>query len=167
MILLLVLPLVICNWTILSHPQIHFLNCHVFMSPSRQLVWKKETFLFRGWKYSHYFDFVSRKDEKNIIVKWKLCAGRGNVTKTLSTAKNTTSNLLKHQIQQHKVCGHVGSLYPYYIKTTKKGFSRLQVTKNLWSLSLTCGELSLPASPSVLWKYQSQATKDPKVFYSC
>ncbi len=58
---------------------------------------ERETFTFTGWKYSHYFYFIGKKDDKNIIVRCKLCVR----TKTLSTAKNTTSNLLKHLLRQH------------------------------------------------------------------
>ena len=43
-----------------------------------------------------YFEFVSVKDAKIIVVRCKLCAG----SKKLSTAKNTTSNLSKHLIPQ-------------------------------------------------------------------
>ena len=45
------------------------------------------------WKYSHYFDFVSMKDD-NIKVRGTLCA----VDKVF---KNTTSNLKKHLESQH------------------------------------------------------------------
>ena len=55
------------------------------------------TFTFHGWKYGHYFNFESVKNEKNITVRCKLCVGR----KLLSTAKNTTSNLLKHLEKVH------------------------------------------------------------------
>ena len=53
---------------------------------------------FEGWKYAHYFAFISRKGKKNLTVKCKLCPGH----KTLSTAWNTTSNLLKHLQSRHK-----------------------------------------------------------------
>ncbi len=52
---------------------------------------------FSSWKYSHYFEFVSAKDD-NIKVRCTLCAG-GN--KVLSSYKNTTSNLKKHLESQH------------------------------------------------------------------
>ena len=58
---------------------------------------QQPTFTFHGWKYQHYFDNVTVKDEKNITVRCKLCVGR----KILSTAKNTTSNLLKHLEKVH------------------------------------------------------------------
>ena len=51
---------------------------------------------FDGWRFAHYFDFVTR-DQKNLKVKCKLCPGR----KILSSALNTTSNLLKHLQTQH------------------------------------------------------------------
>ena len=52
---------------------------------------------FKSWRYSHYFEFVSAKDAKNIVVRCKLCA----CGKTFSTARNTTSNLMKHLKKQH------------------------------------------------------------------
>lgn len=52
---------------------------------------------FKSWRYCHYFAFVSAKDAKNISVRCKLCA----TGKTFSTAKNTTSNLMKHLKGQH------------------------------------------------------------------
>lgn len=57
---------------------------------------ESEKFAFCSWKYSHYFEFISVKG-KNIIVRCELCGG----TKTFSTAKNSTSNLLKHLKGQH------------------------------------------------------------------
>lgn len=51
---------------------------------------------FSSWKYRHYFDFISVKDD-NIKVRCTLCAG----DKVLSTFKNTTSNLKKHLEKQH------------------------------------------------------------------
>uniref|UniRef100_A0A672NZU5 BED-type domain-containing protein n=1 Tax=Sinocyclocheilus grahami TaxID=75366 RepID=A0A672NZU5_SINGR len=48
------------------------------------------------WKCNHYFEFISVKG-KNIIVHCHLCGGK----KTLQTAKNSTSNLLKHLKGQH------------------------------------------------------------------
>lgn len=51
---------------------------------------------FEGWRYSHYFQYVERKD-RNIIVRCTLCPGQ----KLLSTAVNTTSNLSKHLQRQH------------------------------------------------------------------
>ena len=47
---------------------------------------------FSSWKYSHYFEFVSAKDE-NIKVCFTL--------KVLSSFKNTMSNLKKHLESQH------------------------------------------------------------------
>ena len=55
---------------------------------------QQPTFTFHGWKYHNYFDYVTVKDEKTITVRCTLCAGR----KILSTAKNTTSNLLKRKL---------------------------------------------------------------------
>lgn len=52
---------------------------------------------FSAWKYSHYIDLVGEQNDKNIVVKCKLCPGK----KHLSTARNTTSNLLKHLQKQH------------------------------------------------------------------
>ena len=37
------------------------------------------TITFHGWKYRHYFDFVSVKGEKNINVRCKLCSTAGCV----------------------------------------------------------------------------------------
>ncbi len=54
---------------------------------------------FDGWRFSHYFEYVQRK-ENNLTVKCTLCPGR----KLLSTACNTTSNLKKHLERQH---GHI------------------------------------------------------------
>lgn len=51
---------------------------------------------FFKWKYKHYFEFCDRKN-KNITVKCKLCAN----SKELSTAVNSTSNLLKHLNRVH------------------------------------------------------------------
>ncbi|KAJ8011289.1 hypothetical protein DPEC_G00056600 [Dallia pectoralis] len=51
---------------------------------------------FASWKYSHYFEFVSAKDD-NIRVRCTLCAGNN----VLSTYKNTTSNLKKHLKTKH------------------------------------------------------------------
>ncbi|KAG1925936.1 zinc finger BED domain-containing protein 1-like [Pimephales promelas] len=53
---------------------------------------------FSSWKYRHYFEFVSAKDE-NIKVRCKLCAGGDKV---LSTYRNTSSNLKKHLDSQHR-----------------------------------------------------------------
>ncbi len=60
---------------------------------------EEDRYTFHAWKYCHYFDFVSVKDAKNILVPCKLCAG----SKPLSTVKNrtTASNLLKHLQHQH------------------------------------------------------------------
>ena len=52
---------------------------------------------FHGWKYKHYFILVS-EDEKNLRFRCTLCGGN----KTLSSAKNTTSNLKKHLNSIHK-----------------------------------------------------------------
>ncbi|KAL1252091.1 hypothetical protein QQF64_019887 [Cirrhinus molitorella] len=54
---------------------------------------------FDGWRFSHYFEYVQRK-ENNLTVKCTLCPGR----KLLSTACNSTSNLKKHLERQH---GHI------------------------------------------------------------
>ncbi|KAL1268767.1 hypothetical protein QQF64_034130 [Cirrhinus molitorella] len=54
---------------------------------------------FDGWRFSHYFEYVQRK-ENNLTVKCTLCLGR----KLLSTAYNSTSNLKKHLERQH---GHI------------------------------------------------------------
>ncbi|CAL9692113.1 unnamed protein product [Knipowitschia caucasica] len=51
---------------------------------------------FSRWKFAHYFQFVSAKDD-NIRVRCTLCAGN----KVLSSFKNTTSNLKKHLDSQH------------------------------------------------------------------
>ena len=56
---------------------------------------RQPMFTFHGWKYGHYFDFQSVKNEKNITVRCKLCLGR----KIPSTAKNTTS--IPNQQTQH------------------------------------------------------------------
>jgi len=52
---------------------------------------------FDGWNYKHYFILLN-EDTKNIRVHCTLCASN----KTLSTAKNTTSNLKKHLKSMHK-----------------------------------------------------------------
>jgi len=52
---------------------------------------------FDGWNYKHYFVLLN-EDAKNIRVRCTLCAGN----KTLSSAKNTTSNLKKHLKSVHK-----------------------------------------------------------------
>ncbi|KAK5898154.1 hypothetical protein CgunFtcFv8_015595 [Champsocephalus gunnari] len=52
---------------------------------------------FSAWRYSHHFTFVKHK-KKNVLVKCKLCLGG---TKSLSTAQNSNSNLLKHLQKQH------------------------------------------------------------------
>lgn len=91
---LVVIPLLIWYPTIQSYPWINFCNCCTSTSPSSKLAWKLETLPFSNWKHSHYFYLVRTKDDKSIIVKCRLCAGRG--TKTLFTTKHTTSNLLKH-----------------------------------------------------------------------
>lgn len=55
---------------------------------------------FSSWKYNHYFEFVSVKDD-NIKVRCTLCAAAGS-NKVLSSYKNTTSNLKKHLESQHR-----------------------------------------------------------------
>ena len=52
---------------------------------------------FYGWKYKHYFAIVE-VGEKNIRARCKLCVGN----KTLSCARNTTSNFKKHLKNVHK-----------------------------------------------------------------
>lgn len=52
---------------------------------------------FHGWIYKHYFQIVS-EDSKNLRVRCKLCGG----SKTLSSARNTTSNFKKHLNTVHK-----------------------------------------------------------------
>lgn len=55
------------------------------------------TATFNSWKYKHYFVIVE-EGEKNIRARCKLCAGN----KTLSCARNTTSNFKKHLDNVHK-----------------------------------------------------------------
>ena len=55
------------------------------------------TATFHGWKYKHYFILLS-EDEKNLKVRCTLCSGN----KTLSCARNTTSNFKKHLSAVHK-----------------------------------------------------------------
>lgn len=55
------------------------------------------TATFHGWKYKHYFVLLS-EDEKNLKVRCTLCSGN----KTLSCARNTTSNFKKHLSAVHK-----------------------------------------------------------------
>ena len=57
-----------------------------------------KTATFYGWKYSHYFVVVEEID-KNLRAHCTLCAPS---QKTLSTARNTTSNLKKHLDTIHK-----------------------------------------------------------------
>ena len=52
---------------------------------------------FHGWIYKYYFQFVS-EDSKNLRVRCTLCDG----SKTLSSARNTTSNIKKHLNTVHK-----------------------------------------------------------------
>ena len=52
---------------------------------------------FFGWKYSHYFTVIE-EGEKNIRMHCTLCIGN----KTLSCARNTTSNFKKHLTTVHK-----------------------------------------------------------------
>ena len=49
------------------------------------------------WKYKHYF-VVMNEDSKNFRARCTLCVGN----KTLSSAKNTTLNLMKHLNSVHK-----------------------------------------------------------------
>ena len=55
------------------------------------------TATFHGWKYSHYFVIV-QEGEKNLRVRCTLCPGN----KTLSSARNTTSNFKKYLNTVHK-----------------------------------------------------------------
>lgn len=68
------------------------MQSHVTVSNtiSSKIAWKMEVIT-----YSHCFDFTGTKDDKNIVVKWKLCAD------IVKTAKGTTSNLQKHLFRQH------------------------------------------------------------------
>ena len=52
---------------------------------------------FHGWMYKHYIQVIS-KDSKNLRVRCILCGGN----KTLSSARNTTSNFKKHLSSVHK-----------------------------------------------------------------
>ncbi len=61
-----------------------------------EMEMEMETGGFSQWRYSHYFQFIARKD-KNIRVKWTLCAG----DKCLSTSAKSMSNLSKHLSAQH------------------------------------------------------------------
>lgn len=54
-------------------------------------------YAYDGWKYKHYLEFMDIKGT-NIIVRCQICAR----DKKLSTAKNSTSNLLKHLNGQHR-----------------------------------------------------------------
>ena len=51
---------------------------------------------FYGWKYKHYF-VIAEEGEKNIRARCRLCVGN----KTLSCARNTTSNFKKHLEKVH------------------------------------------------------------------
>ena len=62
----------------------------------REMETETETGGFGHWRYSHYFQFIARKD-KNIRVKCTLCPG----DKFLSTAAKSVSNLSKHLSAQH------------------------------------------------------------------
>ncbi|QQP56940.1 Uncharacterized protein FKW44_001779 [Caligus rogercresseyi] len=53
---------------------------------------------FDKWKYKQYFEFHGWKDSRNIHVTCRLCRDG----KILSTARNSTSNLLKHLESIHK-----------------------------------------------------------------
>lgn len=59
---------------------------------------------FDKLKYKHYFRFDSFKDERNIIVRCKLCSS----SKTLSTSKHSISNLSKHLSKIHSNVKLVG-----------------------------------------------------------
>ena len=52
---------------------------------------------FHGWIYKHYFQVIN-EDSKNLRVRCILCGGN----KTLSSARNTTSNFKKHLSSVHK-----------------------------------------------------------------
>ena len=52
---------------------------------------------FHGWRFKHYFKIVEEGD-KNIQVRCTLCPGN----KTLSSARNTTSNFKTHLDRVHK-----------------------------------------------------------------
>ncbi|XP_034082438.1 uncharacterized protein LOC117552875 [Gymnodraco acuticeps] len=54
------------------------------------------TLTFEGWRYSHYFELVDNKG-KNVSVRCTLCPGQ----KLLSTAVNSTANLIKHLRGKH------------------------------------------------------------------
>ena len=55
------------------------------------------TATFHGWVYKHYFK-VASEDSKNLRVHCTLCGG----SKTLSSARNSTSNFKKHLNTMHK-----------------------------------------------------------------
>ena len=63
-----------------------------------------KTATFYGWKYNHYF-VVVEEGEKNLRVRCTLCAPS---QKTLSSARNTTSNFKKHLDTVHKATNLVG-----------------------------------------------------------
>ena len=63
-----------------------------------------KTLTFYGWKYNHYF-VVVEEGEKNLRVRCTLCAPS---QKTLSSARNTTSNFKKHLDTVHKATNLVG-----------------------------------------------------------
>ncbi|KAI4806259.1 hypothetical protein KUCAC02_017092 [Chaenocephalus aceratus] len=54
------------------------------------------TLTFEGWRYSHYFELVDNNG-KNVSVRCTLCPGQ----KLLSTAVNSTANLIKHLRGKH------------------------------------------------------------------
>ena len=54
---------------------------------------------FYGWKYTHHFEVVE-EGEKNLRVCCTLCVPSSQ--KTLSSARNTTSNFKKHLDTVHK-----------------------------------------------------------------
>ena len=53
---------------------------------------------FYQWKHRHYFT-VAEESDKNMRIRCKLCMPSN---KTLSSARNTTSNLKKHLDTVHK-----------------------------------------------------------------
>ena len=62
------------------------------MEGKTDIIMEEETNItFHGWKYKHYFVIVE-VGKKNIRARCKLCPGN----KTLSCARNTTSNFKKH-----------------------------------------------------------------------
>ena len=70
---------------------------------------------FHSWKYSHYFKVVE-EGSKNIRVRCTLCPG----TKTLSSARNTTSNFKTHLARVHKHSVLVAKEVPQAIEKGKR-----------------------------------------------